>query len=904
MVENKHQLFVIIGAALSSGFNSAITGSTSKIKGLGAAIQDMEKKSVLSASSFSKMGEQYNSLLGSINKQQAIIQKRAFYRSQILEVVALGAALVAPLKKAMDFEKAMDGVRSVVNFKEPDGLKKLGNTLSKLSSKLPVSATELANIAAVGGRFGVAENQLGSFAEKVGKATFTWGFAADEGAEKISNLMKIMGWSTQELDKQFDIINELGNRTGATANEIVHSIIKSSSGLSSFKFTTGEVGALVSTFKSMGQSAEEAGATLNTILQKLSVTGSLGQAGAKAFHRIGIGIHGFAKEVGESPQKAIMKLLKGISKLDNVTRRTALNDIFGKRAAMNVGLLVKHLKTYKENLHVATNMKNVNGSFWSDYSHAATTASGSWKTFLYALENVTRKIGDVLIEPFKGFLNVATSGLNKFSKFMDKNSEFVKNVIFGISALAGLKIGIFALGYASTFLFGGWNRLVIISEALKIGLSVIGIGVKNLIFSFLKFAGITGTIAGSFLGISKGIDGELVFSFETLVSRVNWLAGIGKAKIKTFWESLTNVKIPSFTEKFKAFFNELKNTTGIIERIKTFDLKFKLPDFSKITQQLREKLNQVNFSILSEKIKSMFSEIFNNKNVSFPKNIFENLNLSTLELAGGIAVLTASFFVLPNVIGVAGSALVALISLIPIAISGFSGLFQASWFLIGTVLPGLGGMLWSISEKLWYLGGKALPYVTKTFGIFAKITRTHPIIAALTTALTIGYWIYENWGHIGERISNFFTNLYNGVANFFKEIWNWCEKIGNFIGGFLDTVGTLGKVFGGVLKNVSSGIKKFILGEDVKIPIVEKIKESSFWKKFSFENKKDNATQKLELPEIEPRHSEINRTQNNNFTINIQADKKDNAETISQKVMNRVSDFSKTFLYDPVPEVL
>lgn len=82
------------------------------------------------------------------------------------------------------------------------------------------------------------------------------------------------------------------------------------------------------------------------------------------------------------------------------------------------------------------------------------------------------------------------------------------------------------------------------------------------------------------------------------------------------------------------------------------------------------------------------------------------------------------------------------------------------------------------------------------------------------------------------------------------------------------------------------------------------IKESSFWKKFSFGNKKDNATQKLELPKIEPMHSEINRTQNNNFTINIQVDKKDTAENISQKVMNRVSDFSKTFLYDPVPEVL
>ncbi|MBR1733836.1 MAG: hypothetical protein IJ730_00040 [Alphaproteobacteria bacterium] len=200
--------------------------------------------------------------------------------------------------------------------------------------------------------------------------------------------------------------------------------------------------------------------------------------------------------------------------------------------------------------------------------------------------------------------------------------------------------------------------------------------------------------------------------------------------------------------------------------------------------------------------------------------------------------------------------------------------------------------------------GRKGSYVTKAFGILANVTKAHPIIAALTAALTIGYWIYENWGHIGERISNFFTDLYDGVANFFEKIWNWCKGIGDFIGGFLDTVGTLGKVFGSVLKNVSSGIKKFVLSEDVKIPVLEKIKESSFLKKFSSDNKKDNATKKLELPKIEPMHSEINRTQNNNFNITINSAKNDDSESITNKVMNRVSDFSKTFLYDTVPEVM
>ena len=220
MAETKHQLLVTIGAALSSGFNSAISGSISKIKGLGSAIQDMEKKSVLSASSFSKMGEQYNSLLGSINKQQAIIQKRAFYRSQILEVAALGAALVAPIKSAMKFEDSLAQIKQVVNFPATDGLQKLGAELSKLSREIPLTSNELAKIAALGGQFGVSANELAKFSEEVGKTAVAWRAPVEETAELVGNLMKVFNASTSQLPTYFDAINELGNKTGATANQI------------------------------------------------------------------------------------------------------------------------------------------------------------------------------------------------------------------------------------------------------------------------------------------------------------------------------------------------------------------------------------------------------------------------------------------------------------------------------------------------------------------------------------------------------------------------------------------------------------------------------------------------------------------------------------------------------------
>ena len=67
---------------------------------------------------------------------------------------------------------------------------------------------------------------------------------------------------------------------------------------------------------------------------------------------------------------------------------------------------------------------------------------------------------------------------------------------------------------------------------------------------------------------------------------------------------------------------------------------------------------------------------------------------------------------------------------------------------------------------------------------------------------------------------------------------------------------------------------------------------------------KNENTKAIKLPDLKHLKTDVVRNQSNNFNITINAVKNDDSESITDKVMNRVSDFSKTFLYDPVPEVL
>ena len=103
MSENKHKLWVTIGAALDSGFNAAVSKSTSKIKQIGGVIQNIEKQSVLSSRAITTLKSRYGSLMETMNRQESILQKRSFYQSQIMEIVALGASLAVPIKKSHGF---------------------------------------------------------------------------------------------------------------------------------------------------------------------------------------------------------------------------------------------------------------------------------------------------------------------------------------------------------------------------------------------------------------------------------------------------------------------------------------------------------------------------------------------------------------------------------------------------------------------------------------------------------------------------------------------------------------------------------------------------------------------------------------------------------------------------------
>lgn len=475
MAGNKHQLMVTIGAALSGGFEAVVSGASSRIKGVGGAIKELEKQSLISGSAMEKLKGRYNSLLASMNDQQAIKQKRAQYRSQIMEVVALGAALAAPIKSAMDFQDALAGIKAVVNFPEPDGLRKLGDELSRISKSVPKTAEDLAKIAAVGGRFGVPLKELTTFTEEVAKTAVAWRTSSEETAEYVGNLMKVFNLGTNQLVTNFDAINELGNKTGATADQILRSLNKAAGGLSNFKIALPQAAALTSTIISFGESAETAGTQVSTMLNRLAIAPKLGLAAQQALHKMGMSSKTLPEMIASDPQGTLEKFLANAKKLDPRERNSVLYSIFGRGASMTVGKLVENLDLYKKNLEFVANIDLYKGSRDGDYAIVLETLQSKLTLLGNSVADFGREIGTTLIPAVSEVIEKITSVLNPMMEWMRKNRELVGTITKSIAAFLSFRIGIFALGYAFTFLFGGIAKIKTIFAGLRLVITGVGL---------------------------------------------------------------------------------------------------------------------------------------------------------------------------------------------------------------------------------------------------------------------------------------------------------------------------------------------------------------------------------------------------------------------------------------------
>lgn len=184
--------------------------------------------------------------------------------------VPLGVAFTAAGKNFAEFEQGLVGVGKTTGLAGGE-LDDFGKEISKMSSSIPVSTTDLLQLAETAGQLGIhGKGDLLEFTKVMAEMGSATNLAGEEGAKSLARFANIMGLDVgQNIRQVGNAVVRLGNNFATSEGEIMEMAKRLSASGRLVGVTTPGVLALATAMSSVGINAEAGGTAMSTIMKKL-----------------------------------------------------------------------------------------------------------------------------------------------------------------------------------------------------------------------------------------------------------------------------------------------------------------------------------------------------------------------------------------------------------------------------------------------------------------------------------------------------------------------------------------------------------------------------------------------------------------------------------------------------------
>lgn len=193
------------------------------------------------------------------DKLGTISKKASHFADQWMRVgavVGVGAGVI--IKQALDWESAVASMAKTIDEADtdPQMFTALTEELRDLSLEIPVTASDLAELAASAGQLGIETPAIAEFAETMAALGVSTNISAEEAASQLARLANITGMSQDEFDNLGSSIVDLGNNFATTEAEIVTMAMRLAGAGSTVGLSEAEILGLSTTLSSLGIEAE------------------------------------------------------------------------------------------------------------------------------------------------------------------------------------------------------------------------------------------------------------------------------------------------------------------------------------------------------------------------------------------------------------------------------------------------------------------------------------------------------------------------------------------------------------------------------------------------------------------------------------------------------------------------
>ena len=427
-----------------------------EIRKSGKDVKSLVRDQTKLGSSIEVLKGKYSKLGSVIQKQQNALARKAHYRSQVMETIGLGLSLAAPIKVAIDFESAMADVKKVVNFTQnTNETIEFAKKLKELSREIPLSAAELAQIAASGGQLGIQKNKLIGFTTTVAKMATAFDISAEQAGDSIAKLANIYGIAEEKMEGVGNVINHLSDNTAAKAKDMVEALAIVGGTAKQFGLDINQTSSLVNAFVSLGKQPAKAGNAINALLSKLQAAEGQGKEFKATLESMGITAEEMSQKIAQNGQEALLHFFKTLEKIDKQERSQILLNLFGQEYQDDIALIVGSLKKYEGAIALVADKEKYKHSMQEEFDNRASTTANNLQLLKNTIAELGMNLGSVMLPPLNWISKILRSISTGIAWFAEKCPILTTGVMSIISALIIGKIAVVGFGYAFALAGGG-----------------------------------------------------------------------------------------------------------------------------------------------------------------------------------------------------------------------------------------------------------------------------------------------------------------------------------------------------------------------------------------------------------------------------------------------------------------
>lgn len=344
--------------------------------------------------------------------------------------VAMGVREIAKairdcVDASVEFESAMASFNKVAKLSDEE-LAGMSEQIRTLSTEMPATTTEIAQVAEAAARLGIEKDHIMEFTEVMLNLGNVSDLSAEAAATALARFANIAGTSSDNYERLGSVIVALGNNFATSESEITELSSRLASAGTLAGLTEPQIMALAAAMSSVGIQAEAGGTAMTQTLTAIEKAVTSGGKNLEQFAQIaGMSSSQFAEAWQGDPMTAITAFIGGLSQLDEQGESaTQVLDELGLSGIRQSNML-KSLALAYDTLASAQETAN---TAWKDNTELAATAAERYGTTeaqmamaANAANNLKIAIGETLAPALRdaaqvgaGFLSLMENAVKEF----------------------------------------------------------------------------------------------------------------------------------------------------------------------------------------------------------------------------------------------------------------------------------------------------------------------------------------------------------------------------------------------------------------------------------------------------------------------------------------------------------